>query len=197
MSLREKYLKILSGIIPVGAVGASLLLGSTTPSTANEQPVGLQTSVSNEVRVSERLAAIREAVSAVAQPESGAKSSDGNFQLAWGNRWNNWGWARGAAVGVGVGHGTTGATARTDGTIGGVTGEGRLRQDGERRRAEDRAAGRAAHPCNIDCRHCYLPDRNSKAVVAQNGTLASTETAYCRLTKLRVTDLVLDALERV
>jgi sulfatase maturation enzyme AslB (radical SAM superfamily) len=98
--------------------------------------------------------------------------------------------------------------------------------------------------CNIDCRYCYLPDRNSKAVVAsstllnlfsqvfasgwlqdclsvvwhageqceyfsvcgggepvnklaENGTFVSTETTYCRLTKKRATDLVLDALERV
>ena len=94
MSLREKYLKILSGIIPIGAVGASLLLGSTAPGAANDQPTGLQTSASDEVRVSERLAAIREAVSAVAQPESGAMPSDGNLKLAWGNRWNNWGWGR-------------------------------------------------------------------------------------------------------
>ena len=32
--------------------------------------------------------------------------------------------------------------------------------------------------------------------LAENGTFASTETAYCRLTKMRATDLVLDALER-
>jgi uncharacterized protein len=31
----------------------------------------------------------------------------------------------------------------------------------------------------------------------ENGTFASTETTYCRLTKMRATDLVLDALERV
>ena len=31
----------------------------------------------------------------------------------------------------------------------------------------------------------------------ENGTFASTETIYCRLTKMRATDLVLDALERV
>jgi uncharacterized protein len=30
----------------------------------------------------------------------------------------------------------------------------------------------------------------------ENGTFVSTETAYCRLTKMRATDLVLDALER-
>jgi uncharacterized protein len=33
--------------------------------------------------------------------------------------------------------------------------------------------------------------------LAENGTFASTETIYCRLTKMRATDLVLDALERV
>jgi uncharacterized protein len=33
--------------------------------------------------------------------------------------------------------------------------------------------------------------------LAENGGFASSETTYCRLTKMRVTDLVLDALERV
>jgi uncharacterized protein len=33
--------------------------------------------------------------------------------------------------------------------------------------------------------------------LAENGTFVSTETIYCRLTKMRATDLVLDALERV
>ena len=33
--------------------------------------------------------------------------------------------------------------------------------------------------------------------LAENGTFASTETRYCRLTKMRATDLVLDAIERV
>jgi uncharacterized protein len=33
--------------------------------------------------------------------------------------------------------------------------------------------------------------------LAENGTFASSETKYCRLTKMRTTDLVLDALERV
>ena len=158
MSLREKYLKLLSEIIPIGAIGASLLLGSTTPSAANDHPTGSQTSASDEVRVSERLAAIREAVSAVAKPESEAKPATRNLQLAWGNRWGNWGGA-GAPLGVGVGRGT----------IGGVTGE---------RGVEPREGARSLVPrvellvvqptpfCNIDCRYCYLQDRNSKAVVA-------------------------------
>jgi uncharacterized protein len=33
--------------------------------------------------------------------------------------------------------------------------------------------------------------------LAENGSFASTETTYCRLTRMRATDLVLDALERV
>jgi uncharacterized protein len=33
--------------------------------------------------------------------------------------------------------------------------------------------------------------------LAENGSFASAETTYCRLTKMRVTDLVLDALERI
>jgi hypothetical protein len=94
MSLGEKYLKLMSEIIPVGAVGASLLLGSTVPSAANDHPTGSQSSVSDEVRVSERLAAVRDAVSAVGELESVAKPVDGNLQLAWGNRWGNWGWRR-------------------------------------------------------------------------------------------------------
>jgi uncharacterized protein len=33
--------------------------------------------------------------------------------------------------------------------------------------------------------------------LAENGTFVSTETTYCRMTKMQATDLVLDALERV
>ena len=33
--------------------------------------------------------------------------------------------------------------------------------------------------------------------LAENGSFTSSETTYCRLTKMRATDLVLDALERV
>jgi uncharacterized protein len=33
--------------------------------------------------------------------------------------------------------------------------------------------------------------------LAENGKFASAETTYCQLTKMRATDLVLDALERV
>ena len=94
MSLRQKYVNILSGILPAGAVGASVLLGSTGPGAANEHPASAQPSAADKVRISERLAAIREAVSAVSDEDSTAKPADGTRQLAWGNWWNNWGWYR-------------------------------------------------------------------------------------------------------
>src|SRR5271165_2152342 len=97
MSLRQKYVKILSSIAPAGAVGVSLLLGSTAPSAANGHPSGAQPSAADAARTSERLAAIREAVSAVAGPEYGAANpTDGNLRLAWGNWWRNGprGWGR-------------------------------------------------------------------------------------------------------
>jgi rSAM-associated Gly-rich repeat protein len=93
MSLRQKYLKILSGIVPAGAVGVSLLLGSTAPSAASQDPSAAQPSGADAARVSERLAAIREAVSDTIG--SGiAKPGDGEQQLAWGNWWHNGGWYR-------------------------------------------------------------------------------------------------------
>jgi hypothetical protein len=95
MSMRQKYVNILSGILPAGTVGVSLLLGATEPSVANQPPAGSQPLASDEDRVSERLAAIREAVSAVAGDTGGVENQErSNQQLAWGNWWNNWGWGR-------------------------------------------------------------------------------------------------------
>lgn len=84
MSLRQRYLNILTGIIPAGLVGASLLLGSATPVAANLETAGGSAAAA---RVSERLAAIREAVSDVAGPAAKAGP-----QLAW---WGNGGWRNG------------------------------------------------------------------------------------------------------
>jgi hypothetical protein len=96
MSLKQKYIKVLSGILPAGAVGMSLFLGSTVPTAANEHPTTAQPSASDTDAVVERLAAIREAVSAVG--DTGSKEADpgaGNLRLAWGNWWNGgWGWGR-------------------------------------------------------------------------------------------------------
>jgi hypothetical protein len=103
MSLRQKYVKILSGMLPAGAVGVSLLLGSTPPSVANEHPTASQPSTSDQDRLSERLAAIREAVSAVAEPDgTAAKPNYRNRQLAWGNWWGGgWGYRPWGGYGYG------------------------------------------------------------------------------------------------
>jgi len=105
MSLRQKYVKILSGMLPAGAVGMSVLLGSTMPSVANEHPAASQPSVSDKDRLSERLAAIREAVSAVAEPDGMAAKPDyPERRLAWGNWWGG-GWGYRPWGGYGYGYG--------------------------------------------------------------------------------------------
>ena len=87
--MHRKYLGIVSSLVPVGAVGACLLLGSTLPANATLHPG------SPQAPVAERLSAIREAVDVVLGPGEIARQTDRNYQLAWGNRWNNWGWRRG------------------------------------------------------------------------------------------------------
>jgi hypothetical protein len=91
MSLHSKYRKILAGILPAGAIGASLLLGSAVSSGAKEEPAGLQPRSFEPTGVAERLAAIRGAVSDVAKAES-AGHPDAKMRLAWGNWWRNWGY---------------------------------------------------------------------------------------------------------
>jgi hypothetical protein len=87
MQLRQTYVKVMSTLIPAGAVGASLLLGSVLPSNAAERPAA-----TSDPPVATRLAAIREAVFVVVGPVEVQKPPDPNVQLTWGNRWNNWGW---------------------------------------------------------------------------------------------------------
>ena len=87
MSLRQKYEKILTAIGPAGALGAAVVLGSVAPAAANPDPA----TPTATAPVSERLAAIREAVSAIAGPAAEAAKS-GDMRLAWGNWWRNWGW---------------------------------------------------------------------------------------------------------
>ncbi|HMD64352.1 MAG TPA: hypothetical protein VKF83_10305 [Stellaceae bacterium] len=89
MSLRQKYVKIFSGIFPTGAMGVSLLLGSAAPSDANQHPASSLPPAFEISGVSERLAAIRDAVSdlsGVVEPAAGEQ------RLAWGNWWRNGGW---------------------------------------------------------------------------------------------------------
>jgi hypothetical protein len=92
MTRRQKYLSALSEIVPAGLLGVSVLLGSAAPSSAKEHPAGLQGSSSDSV--SERLAAIREAVSALAGELGPADPADHFQRLAWGNWWRNGGWYR-------------------------------------------------------------------------------------------------------
>jgi len=95
MSLRKKYRRILSAIVPAGAAGVSLLLGTTMPGSAADHPAGLQSSAAAQAGISERLAAIREAVSEVADAADAASHpSDHDLHLAWGNWWKNWGGGR-------------------------------------------------------------------------------------------------------
>ena len=94
MRLRKKYLAIISRIVPVGAVGASVLLGSTMASAAADRPAQVQIPAAAVPGVSERLSAIREAVFVVVGPEGAAMHADRDIHPVWGNRWNNWGWGR-------------------------------------------------------------------------------------------------------
>lgn len=83
--MHRKYLGLVSNLIPMGAVGASLLLGSVLTANAAERAVLPQ------APVAERLSAIREAVLVVIGPGEVSKEIERNFHLTWGNRWGNWG----------------------------------------------------------------------------------------------------------
>jgi len=93
MSLRQRYLKVLLQIMPAGAVGVSLLLGSAAPGDAARHSAALQSKTADPATVGERLAAIRQAVSDVAA--DAVNSQPGEQQLAWGNWWRNGGWRNG------------------------------------------------------------------------------------------------------
>jgi hypothetical protein len=88
LSLRQRYLTILTQMAPAGAVGLSALLGLAAPGAATEPPTGVEPSATAKEGVSERLAAIRDAVSAIDRDTSDAAKAAG--RLAWGN-WG-WGW---------------------------------------------------------------------------------------------------------
>jgi hypothetical protein len=92
VKLRQKYLRTIARIPPVGAVGLSVLLGATISSDAAER-IAARRTVAGQT-VSERLAAIREAVFAVAGSGLTRADRGSNIQLVWGNRWFNGGWNR-------------------------------------------------------------------------------------------------------
>lgn len=94
MSLRDKYLRILSALAPSGAVGVSVLLASTVPSMANQHPTSAEPSATPAPRVSERLDAIRGAMSEVTSGPGIEATVDvgGERKLAWFNGgWGNGG----------------------------------------------------------------------------------------------------------
>ena len=101
LSLHRKYLRILSALAPSGAVGMSILLASSVPSMAREHPASAEPPATPSPRVSERLDAIRGAVSEVMGTGIVAtESPTGERQLAWGN-WGNGGWRGGGGWGNG------------------------------------------------------------------------------------------------
>jgi rSAM-associated Gly-rich repeat protein len=88
VSAVHRYRKILSVLLPAGALGMSILLGSTGANAARETAVDPR---ADSPRVSERLAAIRDAVSDVTVLETkAAPALQGTERLAWHN-WANFG----------------------------------------------------------------------------------------------------------
>lgn len=103
MSAREKYLRILSTVLPAGVVGASLLLAATIPAGAEPDASHDPAASASRGHVQERLAAIREAVS-----EAAVQTAPRGTELAWwawrnggggwrngGAWWRNGGWGNG------------------------------------------------------------------------------------------------------
>ncbi len=91
LSLRQKYLSVVSKLATPGALGAALLLGSAAPGLASQDPA--QPLSAQRERVSERLAAVRDAVSTTIEGAAQASDAAGERRLAWGN-WGG-GWGRG------------------------------------------------------------------------------------------------------
>ena len=94
MSLRQKYLNVVSKLATPGAVGMAVLLGSAAPGAASQEPSNQGQPSATGERVSERLAAIREAVSEVAGGQTRAGDAASGQRLAWGN-WGNGGFGFG------------------------------------------------------------------------------------------------------
>src|ERR1700719_4570873 len=85
LSLRQKYLTVVSKLATPGALGVAVLLGSAAPGAASQDPVGQPLSPAQGERVSERLAAIRDAVSAVSGAPAPTGEAAREQRLAWGH----------------------------------------------------------------------------------------------------------------
>jgi len=91
LSLRLKYQTVLAQLVPAGAVGVSLALGAATPAAASAPATGAQPSAVEKEKVSERLAAVRDAVSALGETTTDIGKADGRLAF-----WNGgWGWGYG------------------------------------------------------------------------------------------------------
>ncbi len=86
----RRYLEVVTSLVPIGAAGASIFLGSVLPSGAAESPTA-----SPAQQVLDKLNAIQQAVLVTTWSGTSAMPPDPNFHLTWGNRWNNWGWRPG------------------------------------------------------------------------------------------------------
>jgi hypothetical protein len=92
VSAGQRYRRILSVLVPAGAFGMTVLLGSAGAKAAREMPTGPEINQAPPARVAERLAAIRDAMSDVSRFETGTTTGpDGTERLAWHN-WRNVGW---------------------------------------------------------------------------------------------------------
>jgi hypothetical protein len=89
LSLRQKYLTIVTQLAPAGAVGVSLALGSAAPVAASTPPT--QAAAPASTGVADRLAAVRNAISAIDGDKAAANA--GQRVAWWGNGWGGgWGW---------------------------------------------------------------------------------------------------------
>ena len=85
----RKYLKVVSRLVRPGTIGMAVLLGSAASAAAHQEVIPQNPGAQQE-RVSERLAAIREAVSELSGPETAAPT--GKRRMAWHNWGNGGGW---------------------------------------------------------------------------------------------------------
>src|SRR5438105_6055594 len=92
LSLPQKYLRLVSELAARGTIGVALLLGAASSGEASEAPADQQPTQTQAERVSERLAAIREAVSALAGAEAQTQIPDGERRLTWHNWGGGGGW---------------------------------------------------------------------------------------------------------
>jgi rSAM-associated Gly-rich repeat protein len=96
MSTQNRISKALAALLPGGALGASILLALTSPSVSEARPSGAADPPS-PVNVSERLLAIRSAVSHMEIPSESSGSAElesgdsGRAEPTW---WGNGGWGR-------------------------------------------------------------------------------------------------------